>query len=77
MVWKCFGRKMKGSVVKSKFANTTTLVRPALMTIYKAFVKPHLDYDDLLYCKACNASFHQKLEKNTMQCFSNYRGDNL
>ena len=34
-----------------------------LITIYKAFVRPHLDYGDILYDQAYNASFHQKLEK--------------
>ena len=32
------------------------------MTIYKAFVRPHLDYGDVIYDKACNEAFHQKLE---------------
>ena len=40
-----------------------TLPRQALITIYKAFVRPHLDYGDILYDQAYNASFHQKLEK--------------
>ena len=31
-------------------------------SFYKAFVRPHLDYCDILYDKAHNASFHQKLE---------------
>ena len=34
-----------------------------MITIYKAFVRPHLDYGDILYDQAYNASFHQKLEK--------------
>ena len=38
------------------------LPRPALMTIYKAFVRPHLDYDDVIYDEAYNETFHQKLE---------------
>ena len=40
-----------------------TLRRQALITIYEAFVRPHLDYGDILYDQAYNASFHQKLEK--------------
>ena len=40
-----------------------TLPRQALITIYKAFVRSHLDYGDILYDQAYNASFHQKLEK--------------
>ena len=38
------------------------LPRSALITIYKAFVRPHLDYGDIIYDKAYNMSFHQKLE---------------
>ena len=33
-----------------------------LITLYKAFVRPHLDYGDIIYDQAHNASFHQKLE---------------
>ena len=40
-----------------------TLPIQTLITIYKAFVKPHLDYGSILYDQAYNASFHQKLEK--------------
>ena len=38
------------------------LPRPALLTIYKSFIRPHLDYGDIIYDQAYNASFHQKLE---------------
>ena len=38
------------------------LPRSALTTIYKAFVRPHLDYGDILYDQAYNMSFHEKLE---------------
>ena len=37
------------------------LPRSALITIYKAFVRPHLDYGDIVYDEAYNASFHHKL----------------
>ena len=40
-----------------------TLPRQALITIYKAFVRPHLDYGDILYDQTYNSSFHQKLSK--------------
>ena len=43
-----------------------TLPRQALITIYKAFARPHLDYDDIPYDQSYNASFYQKLEKNTI-----------
>ena len=38
------------------------LPRSALITIYKAFVRPYLDYGDILYDQAYNMSFHHKLE---------------
>ena len=31
------------------------------MTIYKAFVRPHLNYGDKIYDGAYNKTFHQKL----------------
>ena len=38
------------------------LPMPALLTIYKSFIRPHLDYSDIIYDQAYNLSFHQKLE---------------
>ena len=38
------------------------LPRPTLLTIYKAFIRPHLDHGDTIYDQAYNDSFHQKLE---------------
>ena len=38
------------------------LLRLPLMTIYKAFVRPHLDYGDVIYDVAYNGAFHQKPE---------------
>ena len=38
------------------------LPRSALLTIKKSFSRPHLDYGDIIYDQAYNASFHQKLE---------------
>ena len=38
------------------------LPRSALLIIYKSFIRPHLDYGNIIYDKAYNASFHQKLE---------------
>ena len=38
------------------------LPRQALVTIYNAFVRPHLDYGDVLYDQAFNNSFHTKME---------------
>ena len=38
------------------------LPRTTLNTIYNAFVKPHLDYGDILYDQAFNSSFYNRLE---------------
>ena len=38
------------------------LPRSALITIYKSFIRPHLDYGDIIYDKAFNESFPTKLE---------------
>ena len=55
-----------------KLQNTSP--RRALITIYKAFVRPHLDYGNVIYDQAFNELFHQKLEKNTTRClYSNNR----
>ena len=37
------------------------LPRSPLLTIYKSFIRPHLDYGDI-YDLANNASFHRKLD---------------
>ena len=36
--------------------------RVALLTIYKSFLRPHLDYGDVIYDRAFNESFQNKLE---------------
>ena len=38
------------------------LPRTTLITIYRAFVRTHLDYVDILYDQAFNSSFHDRLE---------------
>ena len=40
-----------------------SLPRNALLTIYKSFVRPHLDYGDILYDKPNSGNFQKKLEK--------------
>ena len=42
------------------------LPREPLLTIYKSFVRPHLDYGDVIYDQHYNNSLHQKLE--SIQC---------
>ena len=38
------------------------LLRPALIALYKSFVRPNLDYGDIIYEQAINSSFHEKLK---------------
>ena len=38
------------------------LPRSGLLTVYKSFIRPHLDYGDIIYDQVYNASFYQKLE---------------
>ena len=38
------------------------LPRFALLTLYKIFVRPDLDYDNIICDQADNVNFHQKLE---------------
>ena len=38
------------------------LPRQVLVTIYKAFVRPHIDYVDVFYDKAFNNLFHTKMK---------------
>ena len=41
---------------------SNTLPRDAFFTIYKLFVRPHLDYGDIIYDQPQNESFCNKLE---------------
>ena len=38
------------------------LPRGSLLTIFKSFVRPHLDYGDVIYDQSFNNTFHQKME---------------
>ena len=40
------------------------LPRPARLTIHKCFIRPHLEYGDIIYDQAYNLSFYQKLESS-------------
>ena len=42
---------------------SATLPRNALVTIYKIFIRPHLNYGDILYDKPSNDNFQNKMEK--------------
>ena len=37
-------------------------LKPALLTMYKCFIRLHLGYGDIIYDQAYNLSFHQKPE---------------
>ena len=43
-----------------KFQNF--LPRKLLLTIYKSFIRPHLEYGNIIYDQSYNTSFHQRLE---------------
>ena len=39
-----------------------SLPRQSLITMYKSFIRPHLDYGDFVYDQAFDKSFHKNLE---------------
>ena len=51
-------RKIIGLIKKLQ----PVIPRAALLTIYKSFLRPHLDYGDVIYDRAFNKSFQNKLE---------------
>ena len=51
----------KGIGLLRNFSNK--LSRQALVTIYKTFIRPHLDYGDIVYDKPKNEIFINKIEK--------------
>ena len=63
-----FNEHLKG--VLDKISKTMGLIRKfqpilprfSLLTIYKTFVRPHLDYGDMICDQTYKASFHRKLE---------------
>ena len=59
--WKSLVKKVNKTVaLLRKFQNIPP--RSALLTIYKCFVRTHLDYGDIIYDEALNNSFHQNIE---------------
>ena len=53
------GRLMENCLHKSM---ENCLLKPTLLQIYKSFVRPHLDYGDIIYDKAFIGYFQKKLE---------------
>ena len=51
---------MKGIGLLRKLRSILT--RTSLLTIYKSFIRPHLDYDDVVYNRPSNDAFSNKLE---------------
>ena len=35
----------------------------SLVTVYKSFMRPHLDYGDIIYVQPNNENFTQKIER--------------
>ena len=59
--WKSLVKKVNKTVaVLRKFQNI--FPRSVLLTIYKCFVRTHLDCGDIIYDEDFNNSFHQKIE---------------
>ena len=50
----------KGIAVLRKLQNI--IPRNSLLTIYKSFIRPHLDYGDIIYHQPNNGSLCQKIE---------------
>ena len=58
------------NAITSKFSKTIGLLPkldnhlswPPLITIYKSFKRPHVDYSDVMFDKAYKNSFQQRLE---------------
>ena len=42
--------------------SSVNVLRDALLRIYKSFIRPHLDYGDIIYDKPNNESFKNKIE---------------
>ena len=55
-------KAMKGICIIKTLSNI--LPRKSLITIYKSFVKPHLDYVDLIYDQPNNDSFYQQIDSS-------------
>ena len=53
-------KAMKGIGIIKKLSNV--LPRKSLITIYKSFVRPHLDYSDLIYDQPNNEIFCQQVK---------------
>ena len=70
ITWITTQRKKINGLSCRKWASTIGLLRKfqqvlprsSLITIYRAFIRPHLDYEDVFLDQAFNNSSHQRLE---------------
>ena len=53
-------KTLKGVVLLRKLS--ALLLRQSLLTIYKSFIRPHLDYGDVIYDQPLNESLSNKIE---------------
>ena len=53
-------KKLSKTILLRKLYNL--LPRKLFITVYKSFIRPHLNYSDIIYDQAYNASFHRKFE---------------
>ena len=51
-----------------------TRPRPSFLTIYKSFIRQHLDFVDIIYDQAYNVSFQQKVESIKYNAATALRG---
>ena len=64
-----FKKHIKGKLKKAYFGVDKTkrlrglLPRDSLVTIYKSFIRPHVDYGDVIYDQPNNDSFYDKTEQ--------------
>ena len=54
-------KAMKGICIIRKL--NKALPQPSLITIYKSFAKPHLDYSDIIYDQPNRESLNQEIER--------------
>ena len=59
-IWKTNLLSSKGIWVLKKLSNY--LLRHSSVTLYKAFIRPHLDYADIIYDKLNNVNICNKIE---------------
>ena len=58
---KKMSKALKGIGIIKKLSKSLPL--HSLVTVYKSFMRPHLDYGDIIYVQPNNESFTQKIER--------------